>query len=85
MINSLEKRVNEGENRLRRVLARIRLHQGRTDDALMMELKYIEQADFGKLTAARRRGQGQQIGRGGQCIRAGACAAVCQDETTRPG
>ncbi|NQT38597.1 MAG: hypothetical protein HQ581_13960, partial [Planctomycetes bacterium] len=57
LVAMLQKEIDGGENRLRRVLARIRFHQGRADDALAMELAYIEQANFDKLSAACRRGQ----------------------------
>jgi HEAT repeat protein/tetratricopeptide (TPR) repeat protein len=57
LVEMLQKEISDGKNRLRRTLARIRYHQSRTDDALKMELDYIELADFDNLSAARRRGQ----------------------------
>lgn len=56
LIDRIDKMVAGGENRLRRVLARMRFHQGRTDDALALELEYIEQGNFDSLSAAYRRG-----------------------------
>lgn len=43
--------------RAMRLLARVRLHQGRSDEALKLELHYIEKAGFDEWTAAFRRGQ----------------------------
>ena len=53
----LEKEIAGGENRLRRVLSRVRLHQGRSDDALALELAYLDQAALGELSTSFRRGQ----------------------------
>ncbi len=57
LVEMLQKEIADGENRLRRVLARIRFHQGRADDALALELAYIEQAGLDKISTACRRGQ----------------------------
>ncbi len=56
LVAVLEKKIAAGENRLRRVLARVRFHEGKIDEALGLELAYIERADFDPLTAACRQG-----------------------------
>lgn len=53
----LEKKIAAGENRTRRVLARIRVHEGRADDAAALELAYIANGKFNDVTAAMRRGE----------------------------
>ena len=54
LITTVQKQIDGGDNRARRVLARIRLHQGQPEQAL--ELDYINNADFDPLSAAVRRG-----------------------------
>ena len=56
LVATLEKKIAAGENRLRRVLARVRFHEGKTDEALALELAYIERGDFDPITAACRQG-----------------------------
>jgi HEAT repeat protein len=56
LVGAIEDRIAAGENRARRVLARVRLHEGRIDEALALELAYIDTAAFDPLTAAYRRG-----------------------------
>ncbi|MDB5384973.1 MAG: hypothetical protein JWM11_619, partial [Planctomycetaceae bacterium] len=56
LVESLEGRIRAGENRLRRVLAQVRLHQGRSDEALALEMAFIDAAKFDPLTAEFRRG-----------------------------
>ncbi len=56
LVGAIEDRIAAGENRARRVLARVRMHEGRIDDALALELAYIDTAAFDPLTAAYRRG-----------------------------
>jgi HEAT repeat protein/predicted negative regulator of RcsB-dependent stress response len=57
MVGMIQREIDKRENRLRRVLARIRFHQGNTDEALALELEYIAQANVSKLAAAFRRGR----------------------------
>lgn len=52
-----EGRIAAGENGARRVLARIRIIEGRKADALALELEYIEKAQLDALTTACRRGR----------------------------
>lgn len=56
LVSALREEIDAGENRLRRVLARVRLHQGKIDEALALELEYIDQGGFDPLSAAYRRG-----------------------------
>jgi predicted negative regulator of RcsB-dependent stress response len=56
LVAALTQRIEAGENRLRRVLARVRLHQGRVEDALTLEAAYIRAAGFDPLTSAYRLG-----------------------------
>ena len=55
LVERLQRQVDAGTNRLRRVLAQVRLHQGRIDEALALELAYIEQGAFDPLSHAYRR------------------------------
>jgi HEAT repeat protein/predicted negative regulator of RcsB-dependent stress response len=55
LIAAIQKRIDAGENRLRRVLARIRMHQGKIEESLAQELRYVEQAKFDPFSAALRR------------------------------
>ncbi|MEA3208072.1 MAG: hypothetical protein QOE70_1129 [Chthoniobacter sp.] len=56
LVASLESRIARGENRVRRVLARVRFHQGKMDEALALELAYIDAGKFNALSAEYRRG-----------------------------
>ena len=56
LVVMLEKKIAAGENRLRRVLARVRFHEGKLQQALDLELAYIERAAFDPLTTACRQG-----------------------------
>lgn len=55
LVNTLTARIEAGENRLRRVLAQVRLLQGHPDAALRLELDYIVAAKFDALSTAYRR------------------------------
>ena len=57
LVRSLQRQIEDGRNAARRVLARVRLHQGRPDAALALELAYIEHGKFDDLSAAYRRGR----------------------------
>ena len=54
---ALQKHIEQDVNRTRRVLARIRLHKGRTDEAVAMEQAYIGAAFFDPVSTAIRMGQ----------------------------
>ncbi len=56
LVATLMNAIEAGDKRLRRVLARMCLHEGQTDTALRLELAYIEAAGFDALTSAYRRG-----------------------------
>lgn len=56
LIAVLRKQIEDGDNRARRVLAQVRLHQGLREDALKLELEYIQNAGFDARTVACRRG-----------------------------
>lgn len=56
LIKALQDQITGGNNRARRVLARIRLHQGKPGESSALELDYIKNADFGPMTSAYRRG-----------------------------
>lgn len=53
---SLQERIGAGRNGARRVLARVRVHQGRAAEALALELACVDEGRFGELSAAVRRG-----------------------------
>lgn len=55
LVKTLTTRIDAGENRLRRVLAQVRLLQGQPDAALRLELDYIATAKFDSLSTAYRR------------------------------
>jgi HEAT repeat protein len=55
LLNALTKPIEAGNNRLRRVLAQVRLQQGDPDGARQLELDYIAAAKFDALTTAYRR------------------------------
>ena len=55
LVKTLTARIEAGENRLRRVLAQVRLLQGEPDAALRVELDYIVTAKFDALSTAYRR------------------------------
>jgi HEAT repeat protein len=56
LLEGLQKQLNADDNRARRLLAQVRLHQGQTETALELELDYIARGDFDALTSAYRRG-----------------------------
>lgn len=55
LIRALSDQIEAADNRARRVLARVRLHQGKIDEALALELAFIEAGGFDPLSAAYRR------------------------------
>ncbi len=55
LVEQLTRRIEAGENRLRRVLAQVRLQQGEPDGATKLELEYIAAAKFDPVTTAYRR------------------------------
>ena len=57
LLEDLQQQLDRGENRARRVLAQVKLHQGQTAEALALELAYIKHGAFDELSAAYRRGQ----------------------------
>ena len=57
LVGLLEKEITDGKNEPRRALARIRLHQGRPDDALKLELDYLQAAKLEGAVRAFRRGE----------------------------
>ncbi len=57
LIDELARGIKEGDNRLRRLLARIRFHQGDVDAALALEEAYVRNGEFNELTAAYRLGR----------------------------
>jgi len=57
LIATLEQNITLGQNATRRVLARIRYHQGRIDEALALELAYLDNSTFDAITVAKRRGE----------------------------
>lgn len=56
LVTALTRQIEGGRNAARRVLARIRLHQGKVDEAVALELDYIQSAGFEPLTKVFRRG-----------------------------
>lgn len=56
LIGELHKELEAGDNRARRLLAQVLLHEGQMEPALLMELDYIAHGDFDALTSAYRRG-----------------------------
>ncbi|HEV7403870.1 MAG TPA: HEAT repeat domain-containing protein [Chthoniobacteraceae bacterium] len=56
LVAALENQIKRGENRARRVLARVRIQQGKLDEALQLELACIEEGKFNALSAEYRRG-----------------------------
>ncbi len=70
LIARLEESIRGGENRLRRVLARIRFHEGSSEAALELEEAYVREAAFDPLSAACRLGRiGEDAGRGEEAAR----------------
>lgn len=57
LVDQLTDRIAAGQNRLRRVLAQVRLHQGQTEAAQQLELDYLAEAKLNPLDTAVRRGQ----------------------------
>ena len=53
----IEQLVEKGENRGRRLLARVRFHQGQVEQATSLELAYIEKGGFDQVSTAYRQGQ----------------------------
>jgi HEAT repeat protein/predicted negative regulator of RcsB-dependent stress response len=56
LIAILQSQIANGENRTRRVLATVRLHEGKPDEALALELAYIKSGSFDELTSTYRSG-----------------------------
>jgi HEAT repeat protein len=56
LVAELQQQIDAGQNRARRVLAQVRLHQGQREAALALELDFIQHADLDALTVACRRG-----------------------------
>lgn len=56
LITAVQARIDAGHNPARRLMARLLLHQQKPDDALALELMYIEKATFNPLSTAIRRG-----------------------------
>lgn len=56
MVGELQKQIDQGKIRARRVLAQVKLHAGDTGAALSLELGYIEHGGFNTVSAAYRRG-----------------------------
>lgn len=57
LVNQLTDRIAAGQNRLRRVLAQVRLQQGQTAAALSLELDYITEGKFDSFDTTLRRGK----------------------------
>ncbi|MEN8219183.1 MAG: HEAT repeat domain-containing protein [Pseudomonadota bacterium] len=57
LVAKLQQAIAQGQNATRRVLARIRYHQGNIDDALALELTYLDNSELDEFTVARRRGE----------------------------
>ncbi len=57
LLSELQREIDRAENRARRVLAQVKLHQGETEAALALELDYVKRGAFDALSAAYRRGQ----------------------------
>jgi len=56
LIDAVEKNISSGKNRSIRVLAQIRFNQHRIDEAIALELRYIEKKKFNLFSATYRRG-----------------------------
>jgi HEAT repeat protein/predicted negative regulator of RcsB-dependent stress response len=56
LLAAVQKQIDEGDNRARRVLARLRMLGGQPEEALALELAYIDNGKFDALTTAYRRG-----------------------------
>ena len=57
LISDIQQQIDDGENRLRRVLARIRMLEGKQEDALRLELAYIASGNLNELSKTVRRGR----------------------------
>ncbi|MFT5469038.1 MAG: tetratricopeptide (TPR) repeat protein [Verrucomicrobiales bacterium] len=57
LIASIQGQIESGTNEGRRVLAKLRLHEGALDAALKLELDFIKMGEFSPVSAAIRRGQ----------------------------
>ncbi len=69
LIDQLTRRIEAGDNRFRRVLARIRFHEGDVDGAVVLEEAYVREAGFDALTSAYRLGRiYEDAGRNEQAI-----------------
>jgi HEAT repeat protein len=56
LIAALQGQIAAGQNRARRIMARVRLHEGSGEEALRLELAFIAAGGFDAFTAAYRRG-----------------------------
>ncbi len=56
LYDAVQEQIAHGQNRARRVMSRLLMHEGRLDESLAYELAYIEAEDFDPLTSAYRRG-----------------------------
>ena len=56
LIAVLQREIESGQLRLQRVLAQVRTHQGQPEQALELELAFIENSDFDELSQFIRRG-----------------------------
>lgn len=56
LLAELQKQIEARDNRARRVMAQVRLHQGQRETALALELDFIQQLNADMLTTACRRG-----------------------------
>lgn len=57
LVLALQNQIEKGQNSARRVLTRVRFHRGGIEDALALELAYIQAGGFDELSAAYRRGR----------------------------
>lgn len=56
LLQAIQAKIDAGHNPARRLMARVLLYQQKPDEAMAMELKYIEMGSFDALTASWRRG-----------------------------
>ena len=56
LVAALQSQIDKGDNRVRRLLARVRQHQGKPTESLALDLDFIREAKFHALTSAWRRG-----------------------------
>lgn len=57
LISAIKKQIDEGRNEARRVLSKLRFHEGDLESALELELAYIEAGEFSPVSTAIRQGQ----------------------------